>query len=94
MHAIAVDRARARIGQIAVPDLVGEFRQLDALDFALAVVVEKAELDLGGVGGKQREVDPEPGPCRAAREGHTLAQACVAHNLQRRVVNASLPRLA
>ena len=36
VHAIAVDRAGPRVRQKAVPDFVGEFRQLDALDLAFA----------------------------------------------------------
>ena len=57
VHAITVDRAGARIGQKPMPDFVGEFRQFDPLDFALALVVEKAQFDLCGVGGEQSEVN-------------------------------------
>ena len=56
VHAIAVDRARPRIGQVAVPDLVGVFGQCDALELALAAIVEQAELDLGGV--QDRKLTP------------------------------------
>ena len=69
VHAVAVDRAGPRVGQIAVPDLVGVFGQLDALELALAVVVEQAELDLGRVGREQREIDAEPVPGGAERKG-------------------------
>jgi hypothetical protein len=47
MHPVAVDGARARVGQVAVPDFVGELRQLDAFELALALDVEEAQLDLG-----------------------------------------------
>ncbi len=55
-----------------MPDLVGVFRQLDPLQLRLAFVVEEAELDLGGVGGEQGEVDAEPVPGRAEGEGPAL----------------------
>ena len=33
-------------------------RQLDAFQFTLSVLVEQAQLDLGGVGGEECEIDP------------------------------------
>jgi len=57
---VAVDRAGAGIRQVTVPDLVGVFGELDPLDLLLALVVEQAELDLGGVGREQGEVDARP----------------------------------
>src|ERR1700704_3624261 len=65
--AITVDQAGARIGQIAVPDLVGVFRHLEALDLAPPRRVEQAELELGGVSGKDGEVDAESVPGGAQR---------------------------
>jgi hypothetical protein len=65
VHAIAIDRARSRIGQVAVPDLVGVLGQRDPLDLRLAVGVEQAELDLGGMGREQGEVDAKSVPRRA-----------------------------
>ncbi len=56
VDAVAVELAGADIGHIAVEDLVGIFGQRDPLDLLLAVVVEQAELDLGGVGGEDREI--------------------------------------
>src|SRR5689334_12006507 len=47
VNAIAVNRPRARVGEISVPDLVGIFGQFDASDFLAAVRLEQAELDLG-----------------------------------------------
>ena len=56
MHPIAVDGAGPGVGDKAVPDLVGVFGQLDALDFLLALIVEKAQLDLGRSGGEKGEI--------------------------------------
>ena len=75
VHPIAVDRARPRIGQIAVPDFVGVLRQGDAFDLAPAALLEQAELDLAGVGREQREVDAEPVPYRAEGIGQAFRQA-------------------
>jgi hypothetical protein len=83
VHAIAVDRTRARVGQKTVPNLVGEFRQLDALDLALTSVIEQAELNLIGVCGKYCKIDPQAGPCRAPRMWPAPAQADFAHYLRR-----------
>jgi hypothetical protein len=33
-----------------MPDLVGKFRELDAMQFSLASVVEQAKFDLRGMG--------------------------------------------
>ena len=62
MHAIAIDHAGACIGQVSVPDLVRELRQLDPLNLALAGLVEDTEFDLGSVGGKQGEIDAKSVP--------------------------------
>ncbi len=75
MHAVAIDLARPRIGQITVPDLIGVFRQLDALDLAATATLEQAQLDLGGVCRKQREIDAEPIPGGAERKWPALEHA-------------------
>ena len=67
VNAVAVYGAGPRVGQEAVPHLVGVLRQLDPLDLGLAVVVEQAQLHLGRVGGEQGEVHAAPGPSRPAR---------------------------
>jgi len=72
VHAIAVKLPRPRVGQIAVPHLVGVLGQRDALGLA-AGVVEKTQFHLGGVRGKQREVDAQAIPRRAERIGQTFA---------------------
>ncbi|MNT25980.1 hypothetical protein D3C72_1615270 [compost metagenome] len=73
MHPIAIQCSRPGVGQVAVPDLVGEFRQGDALDFCLAVGVEQAQFDLRGIRGKNREVDARAVPRCAQRIGQPLA---------------------
>src|SRR5215472_10486376 len=72
VHAVGIDRARPCLGQIAVPYLVGVLGKFDAFEFGAPRVVEQAELDLGGVGGEQREIDTKPVPCRTAWVGRTL----------------------
>jgi hypothetical protein len=67
VDAIAVEPARAQVGQIAVPDLVGELGQDDARGLAPVIVVEQAELDLLGIRRKQGEVGAGAVPGRAQR---------------------------
>src|SRR6185503_2551042 len=74
VHAIAVYGIGPEPGEIAMPDLVGKFRQLDAFDLRRAGAVEQAKLDLGCVGGEQREVDAFAVPDGAARVGKTFAK--------------------
>ncbi|MNJ68456.1 hypothetical protein D3C77_647080 [compost metagenome] len=73
MHTVAVDQPGVSVGQVAVVDLVGVFRQLDAFDFLLAGGIEQAQFDLGGVGREQREVDPQAVPGGAQGEGQAFA---------------------
>ncbi len=75
VDAEAVDRAGAGVGQVAVPDLVRVFGQFDPLDLALALVVEQAQFDLGGVGREHGEVHPQPVPGGTERIGQTLQDA-------------------
>ena len=60
MHTIAVDRARPRIRQIAVPDLVGVFRQFYPLEFRAPGIVEQAELDLVALAENSEKLTPRP----------------------------------
>ncbi len=55
-----------------MPDLVGIFGKLDALALGFAGIVEQAEFNLGGMGGKQREVDAESIPGGAERKRSAL----------------------
>ena len=83
IRAITVDQAGARIGQIAVPDLVGAFRHLEALDLAPGRRIEQAELELRGVGGEDGEIGAEPVPGGAQRIGRAGQQSIrPAHHAQ------------
>ena len=75
INAVAVNQPRMRIRQVAVVDLIGVFRQLDALEFDFSGVVENAQLDLGGVGGKQSKVHPQTIPGRTEREGQAFTDS-------------------
>jgi hypothetical protein len=52
VHAIAVHRARADVGKIAMPDLIGILRQFNPLQLLLAVFIKNADLYLSGMGGE------------------------------------------
>ncbi|CAM4196786.1 hypothetical protein ROMU108268_19215 [Roseomonas mucosa] len=67
MGAQPVDEAGLRAGEIAVPDLVGAFRQGVAGQLLAARGVEDADLDLFRMGGEDREVDPETVPIGSER---------------------------
>ena len=56
VNAIAIELSGRDVVQIAVPDIFGALGQFDAFEFAAALAVEQAELDLLRVGGKQRKV--------------------------------------
>ncbi len=81
MHPIAVDGSGARVGKIAVPDLVGVFGQRDAFDLAAPFRVEQAEFNLGGVGGEQGEIDPQTVPQGTERVGQSLAHTRATESL-------------
>ena len=49
VDAISINGAGSNAGQIAVPDLVGVFRQFDTVQFTLPFIVEQTKLDLCGV---------------------------------------------
>jgi hypothetical protein len=87
---IAVKLARTDIGQIDMPDLVGVFGQDDAVGFALAVGVEQAQLDLFGMGRKQREIDPEaiPGGPQRMRPSRPDREAALFFRHQRHSAQA------
>ena len=75
MDAIAVDRSRPRIGQIAVPDLVGVLRQHDPFQLPPPVPIEQAQFDLGGMGGEESEIHTQAIPGSAQRKGKTFLYA-------------------
>ena len=74
MHPVAVELTGAHLGQIAMPDFMGVFRQRDAGDLAAPAVVEEAQLHLRRVRGEKSEVDPRTVPGRAERKRAALAQ--------------------
>src|SRR5512140_2592782 len=57
MDAIAVQQARSRFRQVAVPDLVGALAQRDALQLASSGGIEDAELHPLRELREQREID-------------------------------------
>ena len=67
VHAVAIERPRARLGKIAVEDLVGALRKGYPLQFAAARRIEDAEIDGLAVLGEQRKIDALAVPFRAAR---------------------------
>ena len=67
VDAVSVDGARPDVGDVAVPDLVGEFGQLDSRRLAIALPVEEAHFHFRRVRGEQREVDALAVPAGAAR---------------------------
>src|SRR5205823_5887525 len=67
MNAVAVQQARSRFGQIAVPHHVGTFGERKTLQLATAARVEDDEIDAGRVRRVQREVHAATVPGRAER---------------------------
>src|SRR5690606_26948935 len=66
---------RAHIVEIAVPDLVGVFRQGDALQLPAAGPVEEAQLDLLGMRREEGEIHSRSVPGRPERIGEPPAEA-------------------
>jgi hypothetical protein len=79
MNAVPVYRAGTGIREVAVPDLVGVFRQLDAFELLLSIRVEQTQLDLGSIGGEEREVHAQAVPVGAQRERLSFAQPAFRH---------------
>ena len=72
MDAVAIEGARSDLGQVPVEDLVGVFGQLNPCHLLVAGAVEEADLDFGGVGGKEREIGALAVPARPEREGRAF----------------------
>src|SRR5207302_2720603 len=69
VNAVAIELSGRNVVQIAVPDIFGAFRQLDAFEFTTALTVEQAKLDLLRVGREQRKIGAPAVPaCTEARE--------------------------
>ena len=72
VNPVAVKLVGLNVGQVTVPDLVGMFAENNALGFGRCIGgVEQAQLDLGGMLGKKREVDAAPRP-RSRREDRVV----------------------
>ena len=87
VDAIAVELARADVGQVAVPDLVGVLGQHDPLQLALAAGIEQAELDLLGIGAEQGEVDAPAIEGGAQRIGGTGPNPGTTRELEHGIVS-------
>ena len=74
VNAKAVDRARSKVLYIAVPNLVCEFRQLNALQLLFARLIDKAEFDFSGMCGEKSEVNSIAVPGCASWVRGTLTQ--------------------
>src|SRR5205823_3380383 len=82
------------VGHVAVPDFVRVFRQLDARDLLLAVLVEQADLDFGRVRREEREVHAFAVPRRATRVGRPLSDAMSCGPWHSNVIHATtVPRM-
>src|SRR5450631_1083623 len=68
-----VDGTRIDLGNVTVPDLIRVLRQHDAFNFLGAHRVEQANLNLGGIGRKQREVAAFSIPYGSVRRRSSLA---------------------
>src|SRR5215217_1507835 len=69
VHPVAIQQPRTRLGQIAVPDLVGVFGHHDTHFLVIARRVEQAQIDPFGMRREQREIDAFAVPGRAQRIG-------------------------
>ena len=68
VNAIAIELPGRYVVEVAVPDIFAALGQFDAFEFAAALIVEQAELDLFRIGGKQREIgSPAVPACTEAR---------------------------
>ncbi len=79
LDAVAVELAGLQLGEEAVPDVVGAFGEPDAVRLGPPEIVEEAQLDAGGVFGKEREVDAVAAPRRAERVGLALPEMVGLH---------------
>src|SRR5258708_11736385 len=79
MNAIAIKLPGRNVVQITVPDVFGALGQFDAFEFAAALRVEQAKLDLLRVGGEQCKIGSPAVPActeacgRSRGEAHALA---------------------
>src|SRR5690348_8313792 len=69
MGAIAVKQPSRRVGQIAVPDLIGVFGHPEPGYLMPPRGLEQTKVDMLSVGREHCEVDAKPVPCRTKRIG-------------------------
>src|SRR5262249_6904614 len=62
MHPIAIELPRHHIAEIAMPDILGAFRQRDALHLPPAMAIKEAQLDFFGIRRKKCEICSAPVP--------------------------------
>src|SRR4029077_20700414 len=72
VDAVSINSGRANVRQITVPNLVGVFRECDALKFTFTSLVEQAQLDFGRVSREEGEVCALAVPCCATRMRQSL----------------------
>jgi hypothetical protein len=62
MHSVAIDSPGSRGWKVAVPDLVGVLRKLNAFEFGLSGVVKETKFNFGSMGRKERKIYAETIP--------------------------------
>src|SRR5262245_23985536 len=68
VHPIRIKQSRTRLGQVDVPDVIGSFRQTNAIRQAFRIVeAEQTQFDGRGVFGKEREIRASSIPGGAKR---------------------------
>src|SRR3981189_3427836 len=75
MNAIAIKLPGRNVVQITVPDVFGALWQFDAFEFAAALRVEQAKLDLLRVGGEQCKIGSPAVPACAETCGRSRGQS-------------------
>ena len=93
MHAIAVELPWDHIAQITVPDVLGPFRQRDALEFAPALAVEQAKSTLRRICGEQREIRSAAVPGRPQRRGAPAESRALEFRNEKNCSNGGMTRL-
>ena len=74
VHTVPVCLSGSRVGDVAVPNLIGAARQGEALGFRTALPIEQTQVDSGRVRREQGEVHSPAVPGRAERRGVAFAQ--------------------
>ena len=75
VDAIAIELPGRDVVEIAVPDVLAALRQFDPLEFAAALAVEQAKLDLFRIGREQRKVGAPSVPACSEAGGASRGQS-------------------